>query len=1168
MSRAGHATIDGEVRFASRVFFLRRAKGPPFALVPRDPIAGPKAGVGAGAGASAHASTASSFQDAEYVLYWCQASVRSFNNLALDYAVQRANGLRLPCIAVFGVTDSFPGANERSFAFLFEGLLDAALGFARRGVRLIVLHTSSPLAALQLAKSSACALLVVDKAYLRVCREWRRHVAAELSIDMVEVEDNVIVPTSCITSPHGGEKAAATLRPKLLAHLDRFLRVYPAIALEHHSAVSPAEAATMPTAAALAVASGDAGSGAVGGASAVAGCSCPPWRHHIYGPCPAAAAVAGGSGTSGSHSRHDHDHHHAAAAVFDLLQTSVFAAAEADAAATLGAASSNTAAASAGAVSAPAVPLSCVAASAAEGRYVRLLGRVARDARFRDAVLERLLAALPHIDRSVPRIRGIGAHGGLTAARSRLAQWVAGGGTVPQHHAASAAAAAGAGAAAEAGAGAGVCAGAAAGTVSSGTRVPAAPHATGSLAGYASQRKGPEEDKTSRLSPYLHFGHISAVEVAVAAMRGLAAAWPDAEPSSVHAGAVPRADRATAASAAGAGNGSTSPMAEPMLMSVQSRSTSRGDSAAAASSSSSAAAQDSHSESAAAAAASPRNHERDDGETDVGGGMMSDDDDDNDDDNEEERDLAMGSLDHATAADTSEVGSTGSDAVEIVDADSHDAAATGTLTGAVGGSSLPAARSAPAPHAAGPVASRASAVASRAVVHAEAASSCKAPSQADRRSFLNELLVWRELAVNFVQHHIANYDDYSVISDISAWAAVTLEVHAGDRMAGAGSTTAGAGSSLSATGTAGSSAAADLSTRSSSSSSAALRDAASAAAPPLTSTAAPTATAVDVAARRAALIRAPGAYTFEQLECGGTGDAAWNAAQREMLLTGRMHGYMRMYWGKMLLAWASSPQSAHAQCVYLNDKWELDGRTANGYLGIAWVFGAFDRPFPARPIFGQVRPMTPQGLHKFNIRAYIARVDRLHRECDCPRAKALVAAGMASAAALPIGYGVLAAAPAGGHGGAGAGAPQRSLLSFFSAAPPGSSAGSAAAGSTTAAEASKIAASNGAATELMSASKAKAAGAPKRGLDGWLSSAAASAPSRSASAASGAPPIAAAASQRSETGVRPKAAAATGILALLGAKPVASGLRAPDSKRARVGEPAVEAEDDCHDGPA
>ena len=109
----------------------------------------------------------------------------------------------------------------------------------------------------------------------------------------------------------------------------------------------------------------------------------------------------------------------------------------------------------------------------------------------------------------------------------------------------------------------------------------------------------------------------------------------------------------------------------------------------------------------------------------------------------------------------------------------------------------------------------------------------------------------------------------------------------------------------------------------------------------------------------------PQRYTFGQLEGAETHDELWNAAQREMVATGWMHNYMRMYWAKMILAWAPDPATAFDWAVILNDKYELDGRDPNGYAGIAWaIVGKHDRPWFDRPVFGVVRSMTASSTAK------------------------------------------------------------------------------------------------------------------------------------------------------------------------------------------------------------
>ncbi|CAH1244917.1 Hypp7399 [Branchiostoma lanceolatum] len=51
-------------------------------------------------------------------------------------------------------------------------------------------------------------------------------------------------------------------------------------------------------------------------------------------------------------------------------------------------------------------------------------------------------------------------------------------------------------------------------------------------------------------------------------------------------------------------------------------------------------------------------------------------------------------------------------------------------------------------------------------------------------------------------------------------------------------------------------------------------------------------------------------YSREQLEQARTHDDLWNAAQIQMVQEGKMHGFLRMYWAKMILEWTPSPEVA------------------------------------------------------------------------------------------------------------------------------------------------------------------------------------------------------------------------------------------------------------------
>ncbi len=122
-------------------------------------------------------------------------------------------------------------------------------------------------------------------------------------------------------------------------------------------------------------------------------------------------------------------------------------------------------------------------------------------------------------------------------------------------------------------------------------------------------------------------------------------------------------------------------------------------------------------------------------------------------------------------------------------------------------------------------------------------------------------------------------------------------------------------------------------------------------------------------------------YTRAQLEAAETEDPYWNAATREMIHTGYMHNYMRMYWGKKILEWSSSPEVAFETTLYLNNKYFLDGRDANSFANVAWVFGQHDRGWTERAVFGKVRYMSAGGLErKAKPKAYIEKVDALVEE--------------------------------------------------------------------------------------------------------------------------------------------------------------------------------------------
>ncbi len=175
----------------------------------------------------------------------------------------------------------------------------------------------------------------------------------------------------------------------------------------------------------------------------------------------------------------------------------------------------------------------------------------------------------------------------------------------------------------------------------------------------------------------------------------------------------------------------------------------------------------------------------------------------------------------------------------------------------------------------------------------------KAPKQA-KEAFLEQLIVRRELAINFV-HFNPDYDNFE---SGAPWAHKSLAEHAGDPRK---------------------------------------------------------------------------IYSERQLEEAQTHDPLWNAAQHQMVMTGFMHNYVRMYWAKKILEWSKTPARAYQIAVHLNDKYELDGRDPNGYAGIAWaIVGKHDRPWFEHPIFGKVRFMSFNSTSKkFDSKSYIRQMEEL-----------------------------------------------------------------------------------------------------------------------------------------------------------------------------------------------
>ena len=155
----------------------------------------------------------------EYLLYWMQASQRAEYNHALEFAISQANERKLPLLVYFGLTDTFPEANERHYYFMLEGLKNAQQSLQDRDIGMVIERVSPEIGAVRFAKKAS--LVVCDRGYLRIQKIWRQYVAENIECPLLQVESDVLVPVE--TASGKEEYSAATLRRKILRILSKYL---------------------------------------------------------------------------------------------------------------------------------------------------------------------------------------------------------------------------------------------------------------------------------------------------------------------------------------------------------------------------------------------------------------------------------------------------------------------------------------------------------------------------------------------------------------------------------------------------------------------------------------------------------------------------------------------------------------------------------------------------------------------------------------------------------------------------------------------------------------------------------------------------------------------------------------------------------------------------------
>lgn len=154
-----------------------------------------------------------------YVLYWMQQSQRVHLNQALEYAVQTANESKQPLMVLFCLTENYPQANWRHYAFMLEGLEDIRKHLTERGIAFQVTIGNPGRCALESAKHASA--LICDRGYLRHQRLWRRQAARTAPCPVIQVESDVLVPVEAVSSK--AEYAARTIRPKIQRLLTEYL---------------------------------------------------------------------------------------------------------------------------------------------------------------------------------------------------------------------------------------------------------------------------------------------------------------------------------------------------------------------------------------------------------------------------------------------------------------------------------------------------------------------------------------------------------------------------------------------------------------------------------------------------------------------------------------------------------------------------------------------------------------------------------------------------------------------------------------------------------------------------------------------------------------------------------------------------------------------------------
>ncbi|MBI2212506.1 MAG: deoxyribodipyrimidine photolyase [Acidobacteria bacterium] len=134
--------------------------------------------------------------DGEYVVYWAQSSRRLRSNIALDYAISRANAEGLPVVVYESLRPDYSSANDRIHSFVLEGVVANHHDALKRGLRyLFYLPRTRDEARGALGRiASRARLVVTDEFPTFSLREQTRSFASTSPCPVFTVDGNGILP--------------------------------------------------------------------------------------------------------------------------------------------------------------------------------------------------------------------------------------------------------------------------------------------------------------------------------------------------------------------------------------------------------------------------------------------------------------------------------------------------------------------------------------------------------------------------------------------------------------------------------------------------------------------------------------------------------------------------------------------------------------------------------------------------------------------------------------------------------------------------------------------------------------------------------------------------------------------------------------------------------------